>query len=80
VISHSGQGFTVSQREKSDSRFSTMTGSLPSVPDLATHRYKQAACDRGNPGPEEKMPVLASYFNINGNERKPGSHDHEAAS
>lgn len=35
-----------------------MTGSFPSVPDLATQRYKQPAYDRGNPGPEEKkVPV-----------------------
>lgn len=57
----------------------TMTSSLPSVPDLGNPRYEQAACDRGNPGPEENVPVAASYLVIDTNERKPDAHKDDAA-
>jgi hypothetical protein len=53
-------------------------GSLPSVPDLATQRYKQAAYGCGDPEPEEKVKV--PYVYTDGNQRKPDPHDHQTGS
>lgn len=55
---------------KVSSSFGAITGSLPPVPGLGTQLYKQAACNHGNPGPEEEVSV-PPRVDTNANERHP---------